>query len=316
MSDSLTADEKRRLLRERRQAKMNAKATDRLNTILTSGSSVNETASSPLNKKPTATEVPVHSDAVRTVSVPAVSLRDEDDDPEDIDISAHGTPQPPSFAGGAPPATEDFDAMLNKIFGAGPGAGAQGAGAADGDADPFAMMMQMLNSGDPSGGAGGFPGMPSGAEGVPESLYQAKLQKYYAYQQKKTKTVFFIVRFITTVVNFFYHYHNSPENAFQASSQAAIRKFEFSKSGFFSWFITIEVGILATYFFVVSNTKYIANDGNLILKGISMASMFLPQVQLYRPLILRLLSYWEVLGMFIGDVALITLLFGLTSYFG
>lgn len=313
MADSLSADEKRRLLRERRQAKMNNKATDRLNTILQSGSSVKETVS-PLEKKTAQTSAPqvATSPSVKTVAVPAVLLRGEDDDPEDVDISGTATPQP-----------EDLDDMLNKLFGGAAGTGGAGSAGLPGldGQDPFAAMMKMFGG----EGGDGFPGMPSatgsaGSAGptqqAPASTYQAKLQDYNAYQQQKTKNVFLVVRYITTVFNFIYHYTHD-KDILQSSSYEYIRNsVTLQRSSFFSWFITCEVAILATYFVVMSKKKFIVNENNIILKVVSMGSMVLPQLNQYRPLLVTLLSYWEMLGIFLGDIALVTLLFGLVSYLG
>jgi hypothetical protein len=41
--------------------------------------------------------------------------------------------------------------------------------------------------------------------------------------------------------------------------------------------------------------------------------MVLPQVNNYRPLVIQLLGYYEMLAMLVGDIALVVVLFGFTS---
>ena len=106
MSDStdspavLSAEEKR-LLRERRQAKMaKGQATDRLNNILSQGSSVKTTGvKSVLDEpQPTATSSAIH---------------DEDPDIQDISEIASPPPPTPPIGEGSP---ENIDDIFQKCF--------------------------------------------------------------------------------------------------------------------------------------------------------------------------------------------------------
>ncbi|CAK7903129.1 golgi to ER traffic protein 2 [[Candida] anglica] len=332
MSGTIDADEKRRLLRERRQAKMSSKASDRLNTILTSGSSVKETVTSPLEKRTTSpSPVPENFSSATSsdvkIPLPTNSVGHHDD-PEDVDISVTKTVGTPSQLNGAASnanAPEDIDEMLNRLFGAGAAAGnANGAGSAGepfpafgagatGGEDPFKMMMNMMGGGEGFGANGGVPGaMGDESAGFPAA---DPFAAYNLQQHRQTKYYFLIIRYVTTFVNFFYHYYHQ-SSALQSASHSYVRGINSQTTGFFTWFATLEVLILASYYVISAQRKYIVNNGHFILKGLSMLSMVLPQAQRYQPLVVQALGYWDILGMFIGDVALVIILFGFLSCLG
>lgn len=288
--EELSADEKRRVLRERRQAKMAAKSGDRLNTILSSGGSVK--LAPPPAAAPETPPVPA--------SAPAPAATAEDD-PADVVLS-HSAPVTVAPADEQPP---DFDEVLSKLFGA--PAGAAGAAASNAtaqgaaDADPFAMMMQMLGEGATGGGLGAAG--PDTA--APADAAAAAAQ----YEHRRTHARFLMVRYLATLANFVYHYLDG--YALQASLHSYIRAALLNSSRFFAWFVTCEVAILAAYF--LSARHHAAAQNNFVLRGMSMVAMVVPQVQRYRPAVAAALRYWEVLGMVVADVALVVVLFGITS---
>lgn len=285
--EELSADEKRRVLRERRQAKMAAKSGERLNTILSSGGSV--------KLAPPPAAAPESPPAPASAPAPAATA---EDDPEDVVLS-HSAPVVAAPADEEQP--PDFDEMLSKLFGAPAGAAPDAAARGTADADPFAMMMQMLGE----GAASGSP-EAAGAEGAaPADAAAARAQ----YEHRRMHARFLVVRYLATLANFVYHYLDG--YALQASLHSYIRAALLNSSRFFAWFVTCEVAILAAYF--LSARHHAAAQNSFVLRGMSMVAMVVPQIQRYRPAVAAALQYWEVLGMVVADVALVVVLFGITS---
>lgn len=296
----LSQDEKRRLLRERRQAKMaRGKASERLNNILSQGSSVKDTtdAVSVFDSKPESTA----SSTKPTESSSVVSShRDPEDDPELMDID-NVTPETKVDEA-------DIDQMLSNIFGANVGGDATGPN----QDDFLANMMNMMKQGE------GVDGSTGTAE-PQEPGYQSQLNAYNIYQQKLWKFRFLIIRFAAVLTNFFYHYLTIQDYSFTSSPHFYIRALapHPAVNSFITWFLTCEVAILASFYLITSRSNIYANasDGNLLLKGISMGSMVLPQLRAYQPVVIRLAHYWEVFSMLLGDVFLVVVLFGLISIY-
>ncbi|CUM48501.1 Golgi to ER traffic protein 2 [Debaryomyces fabryi] len=297
---SLSQDEKRRLLRERRQAKMaRGKASERLNNILSQGSSVKDTtdAVSVLDSKTNSTGP---SSKTAEVSPVVNSIRNPEDDPEIMDIE-NVTPETRVDEA-------DIDKMLSNIFGAN-----VGGNATDSNQDDFlANMMNMMKQGE------GADGNTATAE-PQEPGYQSQLNAYNIYQQKLWKFRFLIVRFTAVLANFFYHYLTIQDYSFSSSAHFYIRGLapQSAVNSFITWFLTCEVAILASFYLITSRNNIYANasDGNLLLKGISMGAMVLPQLRAYQPLVVRLAHYWEVFSMLLGDIFLVVVLFGLISIY-
>ena len=74
--------------------------------------------------------------------------------------------------------------------------------------------------------------------------------------------------------------------------------------------------ILSSYYLISSRrkvTENVSND-NIILKLVSMAAMVVPSVQRYQLLLMNVLNYFEIINIFLGDLSLVVVLFGLSSY--
>lgn len=279
---TVSAEEKKRILRERRQAKMAAgKASGRLNDILSLGSSVKEnSAVSVLDKE---VETPI-----------------EHDDPEIQDISTVEDARAP----------EDMEKMFQNMFA---NSNAQGSG----DQDQFSQMMMNMMSGQGAGGSpfGDIdPNAPNPFEINPEQAkYETDLIAYNAYEQRKWKFRFLVIRYVATLTNFFYHFVNF--STFTASSHSYIRGLASDSSRFAIYFLTIEVAILSSFYLVSLDKNLLLNNSekSYIMKGLGFGSMVLPQLASYKPLVGRLLGYYEIFGMFLGDLALVIVLFGIFS---
>lgn len=284
MSD-ISADEKRKLLRERRQAKMaQGNASQRLNTILTQGSSVNTATVSVLDKKPVADDDHLHADP----EVP------------DITTLLHNESN-------ASLETPDMDEMLLKIFSSvpqGPG-GEEGSG--DANSQLFAQMMKMMTDDSE---------LPS--DGVPQpsqdATYLTKLAAYHAYEQRRWKVRFLVVRFLVHTANFIYHYVNYGLN-FQASLNVVVRASVWGVRSFFVAFVSCEIAVISSYFMVLSSNGLLRafSKNHAISKLIGMASMVVPSVSRFQPLVDTLLVYWSGVSILVGDVSLLVVLFGLSS---
>lgn len=284
----MTPEEKRKILQERRAAKMKGgNATNRLNNILNQGNSVkSSTVTSVLdNPKPSAP-------AATSIKAPTPHHPNDDPDTSDIEQLLLSRVSPT-------PQANDMDEMLKNMFGAGAGPGA-GPGAGEGDA--LAQMMKMMG------------GDSTGAEGMgQQTAYDAELLKYNQYKQKSLKYKFLLVRYVSVMVNFIYHYLNY--DSFRSSSYSYVRENSTVNNQFFVIFISIEAIILSLYYMISTKRRLsetISSD-NLILKGVNLAAGVVPLIQKYQPLIVQLVGYWELLGIFLGDLALVAVMFGLTS---
>lgn len=304
----ISAEEKKRILRERRQAKMKqGLASDRLNNILSQGSSVKEQTAVSVLDKPSA---PNSSQSTTGEHLNA------DADPGVLDLDALLAQRnvTPPIANTQEP---DFDEMLSKIFGNQAGAAPNGAAGNTQD-DPIAAMMANMFSQQGGGGIGGLPDFGQ-ANGEEADSYNTQLKQYNVYQQKLWKFRFLIIRFIVTLSNFYYHYLTIDDLSFQASSHSYVRGLVSTTptGSFITTFLSAELVILTSYYIIGSkyNLFKFSGENNFIVKILSMGSMFLPQVAQFQPLIIRILGYWEIFGIFLGDTFLIVLLFGLTSYY-
>lgn len=319
----LSAEEKRRLLRERRQAKMaKGKASERLNDILSQGSSVKSGAVvSKLDEPKPEPEVETPASAVSSNNDhndPEIqdidTVANKDSIPEDVDIDKilqNMLSGNPNAVTGNNSSTDDlFAKMMSDMMKQGPGGNEGGAGGAGGADDMFQKMMG--NFMNPLNSEGG--NMNDDSE---EAQYQRDLAAYNSYQQRLWKFRFLVARTLLTITNFFYHFHHL-DDSFMSSSYSYVRGIPPTSavSSFITFFFTSEIVILASYYIVCTNigTFKNARDNGWIGKGISMGSMFLPQLEQFKPLIFRFLGYFELIKMFLGDVCIIIVLYGLLSF--
>ncbi|EGW30992.1 uncharacterized protein SPAPADRAFT_62893 [Spathaspora passalidarum NRRL Y-27907] len=302
----LTEAEKRQLLRERRKAKMaKGQASDRLNNILSQGSSVKTNVKSVLDEE----------ESVAKATSP--SLSNEEDDPEIQDITSIAMQPPisptPPIGEGTP---EDIDAIFNKIF---QQQQQQSGDFKEGDGnDPMANLMKMFSEGVPEPGLSRATTEKPFDQDPAIAKYQMELYEYQQYQHKLWKFRFLIIRFICTSVNFFYHFLTIPDNAFRASSHSYVRGLVSSTpvNTFIMWFLTIEAAILASYYFISSKNGLFQtrNENSLILKGLSLGAMVLPQLNAIKPIVARVFQYHDLVGIVLGDLALVVVYFGLLSF--
>lgn len=300
----ISQEEKRRLLKERRAAKMaGGQATNRLNKILNQGSSVNPNVTSVLDKK----ELPdISAKETKELSPSA----NEDPDTSDIDqlLSHRVSPAPQEVSDAAETGNndQDIDKMLNSVFGGFPGN--EGGGE-----DPITQMMKSMlqQQQNPEG--------EPQAENSSDKQYEEQLLKYNTYRQKQLKYRFLVVRYLCVLVNFFYHYLNFSN--FQASNYSYVRDQvnldpDYNNRQFFLVFISVEMVILSSYYLISSHRKVTENVGNdnMILKLISMAAMVVPSLKRYQLMLFTFMGYFELVNIFLGDLALIVILFGITSY--
>ena len=306
MASEMSAEERKRILRERRQAKMTGKGTERLNNILSSGLSLKTTVS-PLEKpvKLQTEDIPLTSE--KSSPTPAVI---EHDDPEDIDISAlkiasFGSTS--AFDSSAPP---DIDEIFKSFL----GGGATGETAGNTQSpfageDPFAMLLKMMAG---AGGENNPFGQPN-AESDPQDQLNSKVREFRTYQQNKIKLQFLVVRFVSVLTNFFWHYRLG---GLQLSSHQYIRGVMMPRTSFFTYFISAELGILAAYYVIQKKSPHFASNDSLIMKIVSFGSTFVPQLNQIRPYVSTFLSYWDIFSILLGDLLLVLVLFGLVSVLG
>lgn len=297
---TLSADEKRRILRERRQAKMaQGNASGRLNSILTLGSSVNTSAVSVLDKTesstPEAEPTAVPELRAEAASVPP-SHTPLHSDPEVPDISTLLHKNDLSAN-----ADEDLDAMMLKIFGAAATGERPPQNAEEASTKFFADMMKVMAEED-------------GTESTPQDAnYQTQLAAYEAYDQRKWKARFLVGRFVVHTANFVYHYvHNA---SFRASQHLYVRGLDAQASSFFRWALSVEVAVVSSYFFVMlrNGSLKASSRNHMFSKLLALAGGVFPQARAYQPVLDTLLFYWGVASIFVGDAMLVVVLFGLAS---
>ncbi|KAI5968645.1 GET2 [Candida margitis] len=286
----LSEEEKRRILRERRQAKMaKGKASDRLNTILTQGASVNSSTVTSVLDKP---------EPSSTTTLPTPLSHDDDPDIQDIStITATDSP-----LGEKDPQAE-INEMFKSIF-------QQQQQSSQGENNPMADIFKMF--GDANAASDESIQPPDSAQ----SQYEQQLNQYHLYQKQVWKFRFTAVRVLTILAYFFYHYYSIP--SFTASNHSYVRDLSeiYPLSGFAQGFFTLEIVIIASYYFVLTKHGlfHAARQNNLVMKGVQVVSMFAPQVQQLAPILSRVLEYKELLGIFLGDLSLVVVLFGLLSF--
>lgn len=294
---AISAEEKRRLLREKRQAKMaKGNASNRLNEILSQGSSVKTNAKSVLDQPES------QASPIPTVEPSATPLHD---DPEVPDISTILQANTPASEG-----TPDMDEVFKKIFG-GTGQNPDGTGADAGDQNPFiSQIMQMISEG----------GGPQGVQGQQDevSSYQTQLAQYHAYRERKLKVHLLIVRYIVHLVNFFFHYINS--SLFQSSPHLYIRGLSgnVDTKSFFSYFMASEIVFVSAFFGLLASKGLLgaSSKNRFVSKAMNFGSLILPQISRFQPMVETILVYSEGLGIILADIALIVLLFGFVSIYG
>lgn len=302
---SLSAEEKRRLLRERRQAKMaQGKASDRLNSILTQGSSVNASSAVSVLDSPASSPTPEPTaipDGKAAEAAPAPTHTPLHDDPEvpDISLLLHQNNT------GANAEEEDMDAMLLKIF----------ANAAGGDRPPqnadeattkfFADMMKVIAEDNPNGVQ----------VDEHEASYQTKLDAYHVYEQRRWKARYLIARLLVHTANFWYHWAHY--TTFSASPHRIIRAsaVEPGAATFLTYFVSIELAIVSSYYFLLSSKGLLKtfSRNHVVSRMLSLGSSVFPQLRAYQPIIDTLMVYWGVASIILGDVMLMVVYFGVVS---
>ncbi|CAN3365190.1 golgi to ER traffic protein 2 [Diutina catenulata] len=299
----LSAEEKKRLLRERRQAKMGkGKASERLNNILNQGSSVKTSEVTSVLDKPQPTAAPEtppvkpqaqFSSPVRSTTPDILAGHEED--PGIVDISTFDQKTGSS---------DDIDQIFSKLMGGGAG----------GEPDMSKMFAAMMSGeggqvGDDPTQFGAMPGVSR-----EEMEYQSKLAAYQAYQGQRWKFTFLVVRWLVVLANFGYHFVHFRDQGFQASQDPVIRGYNVKgeTGSFIQVFLAAEAAILSSYF-VISRQYGFKSDGGLLMKAVSMGSMVLPQLARYQPLLEHAVVYYELFGILFGDLSLVIVLFGLLS---
>ncbi|KAI5963741.1 GET2 [Candida pseudojiufengensis] len=309
----LSEEEKRRILRERRQNKMaKGKATDRLNDILNQGTSVKASSVTSVLDKPEPKTATTTIDSTPTSNKITPNTSSHDDDPEIQDISDVALPYKPMAE-----QNPDFDDMFQKLLQQQGQHHQQNHQQGTSGHNPMDDLFKMFGDlgGNESNENFDFSNQPQ-FQNPNELKYQKDLSNYYIYQQKLWNFRFLIIRILATLINFIYHYINIP--SFISSKHSYVRdlKIVYPINGFITWFFTIEIAIIASYYIIFEKLGlfHASNKKSFILQGINMLSMFIPNLNSYKPLITRLLGYKALLGIFLGDLSLVIVLFGLLSY--
>lgn len=283
------------------------KATSRLNTILSQGSSVNSEATSVLDKttdetKETQKIYPSVEEGLNTESNDVVSPLQRG-----TLLNEQSSRAPENLKNNS----EDMDQLFKQIL-------SQNLQDSGSDEQNDVLSLLMRNLLDPNQANTAAPGADKKSPDK-EDEYERQLVEYKKYQQNKVKFIFLVLRYLAILINFTYHYLTSQGDSFKSSSYAHFRSNAPTvvQKSFITYFITFETVILGTYFVLLSRLEILrgVTESRIILKGLSFVSLVAPKVEQYRPLITSLLNYSELLWMLIADVSLIVVMFGVTSGF-
>lgn len=296
------AEEKKRLLRERRQAKMaKGNATNRLNSILGQSATGNSTSVvSVLDKQENSTKSPVQEDSPTPLH----------DDPEVPDITSLVDKNERTQSMDNKEMEELFK---NIMAGKGPTAGGDPSMNGDSQNDLFSQMMKMMSENNGQGNGEAFPP----GQSMEELDYNTKLATFHKYEQQRISILLFVARLILHVANYFYHVHSYA--SFRSSIYSYIRGPDAQPvvKLFLVTFFTLELVFISSYFLIMSHKGLlkVSSRNHFASKMVSMASMVLPQANSLQPLVDTLLVYWGGMQMLMSDVSLIVVLFGLTSIY-
>lgn len=278
-------------------------ASNRLNTILNQGGSHNSGSSVSVLDKPQTAE--------QNKDLRSESLTPLHDDPEVPDIGSlvENNERSQSMD------NREMEELFKNIF-AGKTDQEQQSNTSNQEQgnpnDLFSQMMQMMseNAGGAENGA-----RPQG-QSAEEIEYNTKLAAYQSYEQEKIKKYLLVARYIIHTISFVYHHLHFSH--FKGSMHAFIRGIDASPTKLFILLtLSLELVFISSYFLILSSRGLlqVSSKNHLVTKLISMASMVLPQVTRYQPLVDSFLVYWEGMQILMSDVSLLVVLFGLTSIY-
>lgn len=277
------------------------KASDRLNDILTQGSSV-KTASavSVLDKSLPTTPVDTSTATGSLLDDPSPTPLHGDQEVPDMSKLLHQNDTPEE---------QDMDAMFQKMFASAGVNTEDPQNPQEASAKFFADLMKAMS--EEGGDAHGIPGTQ-----VPDDTsYQQKLALYQTYRQSVWKARFLVVRFILHTLNFVYHYREL--ESFGASPYSFIRTAlpDSSARTFFTYFISAEIAIISGYFTVMAKEGLLAasSRNSAILKVLSLVSGLYPPARSLQPIVDNALVYWSGFMILFSDLMLLVVYFGIAS---
>ncbi|ODV94340.1 hypothetical protein PACTADRAFT_35145 [Pachysolen tannophilus NRRL Y-2460] len=319
----LSEAEKRKILRERRAAKLaKGGGTDRLNKItgINGPAFSNKTTSFEENENQRVEEIDSkddnqNKDKVAEINTGSVvgnvgkdaNYLENEDDPENSDITELG------MGAGLHQQQQqqqqqqqlDIDKLLQEMFMNSSAANHQHHHQ-DNDGDPllndplFSKFLSTLK-GDEN----------EQQQQQQEQLSAEEIKKRQALQQKlllnfkKFKYRFLIVRFLIIVSLLFYSFFN--ENLYESS---LIFNYSNQKSNFYIYFLTLELGFAIFYMIFIDNNEK-NNIDSIIVKTLNLIGGFIPQK--YKKLLLLLAKYQEMINFFLNDLSIVILFFGISS---
>ncbi|KAI9158471.1 hypothetical protein HJFPF1_06466 [Paramyrothecium foliicola] len=292
------AAEQARLRKERREAKIKAGGSARLNKITGMGGRVvGESTFTPPAPEPS-TPAAAPPPAATTATTPSKTPSSHAADPDEVDISQHFY-TPAATARNAPspiPEPSLSEAQLRQMMlgldrpgQAGPGF--PDVGGPGGDEDPLMKMMTQMLSG---GGPGGFPGMPSMPGGASPAMQQQaqRPDPYTALWRILHALVAISLGFYIAVLTPFNGTRTQREREAVAADPLAA-EFEHHKRVFF-WIFTTAEAVLLT-------TRLLLDKGRAPPSGIVYTvAGFLPEP--IKGYLLVALRYWQIFGTVRSDL--------------
>lgn len=317
MSTELSAAEKRRLLRERRQQKFsNGGASSRLNKITGQQEGSFLSSKSVLDEKKPA---PAPAATTTATSFNAnSSTSNADKSTEEIEEMLSRIPNQKAETEPDNSESNPEIALFQQLLkmqqqGSGIPAAGNGFGSQSPDASTSDLFTSLLNSDRNTTAAATAAGQGSGGF-VDESVL-----KYHQYKVSKLKSYITLLKWIILTPYIYFIMHPNPA-ATTIGQYSSIASQLLEKSNFFSIFTGLEVIFISIYYQMLKNLQRKNNvtptqNAGGIVKYLSMIPEGILPIKNVQGKIGLALEYFDVFSMYVTDICFVVVLFGLMKHF-
>lgn len=203
-----------------------------------------------------------------------------------------------------PPLPDDFmKTMASMLGGQNPFENGAFGDSTDGK-NPFAAFI--------GGGDGGIPNNSGSGPTLEEMDYQTKLTEYYNLRNRKIRSVFTLIRYISILILMFRTIINLEIQPTFQNPELIKDKFFQPSTNFWNYFLIIEVIFQSTFLLFISQDKNYSS-GSFLVNLLNTFGSFLPIN--YRKLVLIFVKYQESLLFFIKDISFVVFILGLIAIF-
>lgn len=204
-----------------------------------------------------------------------------------------------------PPLPDDFMKTMASMFG-GQNPFENGAfGDSTDGKNPFAALA------GGNGGVGSDGNFPNGPT-LEEMDYQTKLTEYYNLRNRKIRSIYTLIRYISILILMFKTIINLEIQPTFQNPELIKDKFFQPSTNFWNYFLIIEIIFQSTFLFFISQDKNYSS-GSFLVNLLNTFGSFLPIN--YRNLVLIFVKYQESLLFFIQDISFVVFVLGLIAIF-